>query len=95
MAVAKRYKSLGVSGGREATATFFLLLDLATFFDLFHAGKHDQALDTIDKIQQVPFTLAEIDYRVASFRMLCDEVGFLNSAVQRCYTLLLLFTVVR
>jgi len=74
VAVAKRYKSLGVSGGREATATFFLLLDLATFFDLFHAGKHDQALDTIDKIQLVPFTLAEIDYRVASFRMLCDEV---------------------
>jgi len=74
VAVAKRYKCLGVSGGRDATATFFLLLDLATFFDLYHAGKAEEALDTLTKIKLVPLSGQEVDYLVAGFRLICDEI---------------------
>ena len=45
-----RYRSLGHSASQESSASFFLLLDLMTFFDLFHAKKFDDAIETIDKI---------------------------------------------
>lgn len=45
-----RYRSLGHSASPESSASFFLLLDLMTFFDLFHAKKFDDAIETIDKI---------------------------------------------
>ncbi len=55
----------GVNGGRDATATLFLLLDLATFFDLFHGGKLDEALDTLTKIKIIPLNQQDVDYLVA------------------------------
>ena len=54
-----------MSGGRDATATLFLLLDLATFFDLFHGGKLDEALDTLEKIKIIPLAQQDVDYLVA------------------------------
>ena len=63
-----------MSGGRYATATFFLLLDLATFFDLYHAGKAEEAIDTLSKIKLVPLSGQEVDYLVVGFRLLCDEI---------------------
>jgi hypothetical protein len=47
------------------TATMFLLLDLATFFDLFHGGKLDDALETLEKIKIIPLTQQDVDYLVA------------------------------
>jgi len=74
VSIARRYKSLGVSGGRDATATLFLLLDLATFFDLYHAGRTNEALDTIDKVKVVPLKQSDIDYQVSGFKLLDDSI---------------------
>jgi len=38
-----RYRSLGVEGSRTAMSTFYLQLDLMTFFDLYHSGSHERA----------------------------------------------------
>ena len=40
---------------------FFLVLDLATFFDLYHEGKAEEALDTLTKIRFVPLFKEEVD----------------------------------
>lgn len=48
--IAKRYRSLGSSASRESTSSFYLLLDLMTFFDFYHAKKLEDALCTILKI---------------------------------------------
>ena len=42
---------MGVSGGKDSTSTLFLLLDLATFFDLYHAGRSTEALDTLERVK--------------------------------------------
>lgn len=49
--VARRYRALGHDAPREDTAAFYLMLDLMTFFDLYHANKLDEALDTVEKIK--------------------------------------------
>lgn len=72
--IAKRYRANGHSAGSENTSAFFLLLDLMTFFDLFHAKKYDEALDIVTKIKIVPLSQGEIDLMVSNFRMLTDEV---------------------
>eukprot|EP00088_Acartia_fossae_P030106 TRINITY_DN31070_c0_g1_i1.p1 TRINITY_DN31070_c0_g1~~TRINITY_DN31070_c0_g1_i1.p1 ORF type:complete len:556 (-),score=108.67 TRINITY_DN31070_c0_g1_i1:128-1717(-) len=72
--IARRYRNLGVSGGQEASATLFLMLDLATFFDFYHEAQHALALDTIDKIKLIPLRQADVDHRVSGFRVLEDGV---------------------
>ena len=52
----------------------FLLLDLATFFDLFHGGKLKEALDTLTKLKLVPMSGNEVDQRVSAFRLLGEDV---------------------
>ena len=54
-----------MSGGRDAAATLFLLLDLATLFDLYHGGKLEEALDTLEKIKIIPLAQQDVDYLVA------------------------------
>jgi len=71
--IARRYRAQGVVGG-DTTATLFLLLDLATFFDQYHAGKLSESLDTLSKLKLVPFTGNEVDLRVSAFRILGEEV---------------------
>jgi len=74
VAIAKRYREQGLVEGRDTAATLFLLLDLATFFDLFHAGKIAESLDTMARLKLLPITQQEIDLRVSGFRVLGDEV---------------------
>jgi len=47
-----RYRAQGHEGNRANTSTFFLLLDLLTFFDYYHVGNMDEAL-TVSVIQNV------------------------------------------
>jgi hypothetical protein len=81
----------GVNGGRDATATLFLLLDLATFFDLFHGGKHDEALDTLGKIKIIPLNQQDVDYLVAGilreFASSTSSIGrpMLCKKIPRCF----------
>lgn len=74
VSIAKRYKTEGHTASQDTTSTFFLLLDIMTFFDLFHVKKYDEAIDIITKIKIVPFSQSEIDLMVSTFRLLTDEV---------------------
>lgn len=40
-----RYRTQGVAGEKSVDSTFYLLLDLMTFFDEYHVGHIDQAYD--------------------------------------------------
>ena len=40
-----RYRTLGHTASQSRISTFYLLLDLMQFFDLYHAGQLDTALD--------------------------------------------------
>ena len=40
---------------------FFLVLDLATLFDLYHQGNAEEALDTLTEIRFVPLFTDEVD----------------------------------
>ena len=40
-----RYKTQNISADKKKTQTLFLLMDLMQFFDLYHEGKLDIALD--------------------------------------------------
>ena len=68
-----RYRGQGKAAG-DTAATLFLLLDLATFFDLFHGGKLKEALDTLTKLKLVPLSSGEVDQRVSAFRLLGEDV---------------------
>ncbi|XP_023321821.1 nuclear pore complex protein Nup93 [Eurytemora carolleeae] len=72
--IARRYKNMGVSGGKDSTLTLFLLLDLATFFDLYHAGRSTEALDTLERVKVVPLNQSDVDYLVSGFKLLDDSV---------------------
>jgi len=74
VAIAKRYREQGLVESRDSAATLFLLLDLATFFDLYHANKIQECLDTMARLKLLPSTQQEIDLRVSSFRVLGDEI---------------------
>lgn len=73
--IAKRYRNLGHGASAETTATFYLLLDLMTFFDLYHGQKFDEALDTLQKIgvsdgsivKTILFHLSYLFYRWSHF----------------------------
>ena len=43
--VAERYKGCGHSAPQPVAHTFFLLLDIMTFFDHYHSRRPDQALE--------------------------------------------------
>lgn len=55
-------------------ATFYLLLDLLTFFSYYQKQAFNDALDTIEKLKIVPFKNAEIDLKVAEFSQLPEEI---------------------
>lgn len=41
----RRYRSQGIAADKTVDSTFYLLLDLMTFFDEYHAGHVDKAYD--------------------------------------------------
>lgn len=43
--VPSRYRSQGIAAEKSVDSTFYLLLDLMTFFDEYHAGHVDRAYD--------------------------------------------------
>ncbi len=64
----------GHTASRESTSSLFLLLDLMTFFDRYHAKKFDDAVDVVQRIRLVPLAQSEVDPLVSNFRVLQDEV---------------------
>ncbi|XP_033102112.1 nuclear pore complex protein Nup93-like [Anneissia japonica] len=74
ISIAKRYTKQCLSGTRGTTDTFYLLLDLFTFFDIYYAKDIDRALDTIEKLKLVALTPESVDDRVAGFKQYKDEI---------------------
>lgn len=72
--LAQRYRTLGHSASQSRISTFFLLLDLMQFFDLYHAGQQDTALDVMHKLRLVPLGSEAVEERVAAFRQYNDEI---------------------
>ncbi|GFR90684.1 nuclear pore complex protein Nup93 [Elysia marginata] len=71
--MAVRYNKVGHEATQITTKTFYLLLDLITFFDLCHSGSMT-ALQVMEDIKLLPFTPAEVDLRINSFKNYSDEV---------------------
>ncbi|XP_060644058.1 nuclear pore complex protein Nup93 isoform X2 [Anolis sagrei] len=72
--IAERYKAQGISTTKPVNSTFFLLLDLITFFDEYHAGHIDKAFGIIERLKLVPLSQEYVEERVAAFRNFSDEI---------------------
>uniref|UniRef100_A0A8C3NTU9 Nuclear pore complex protein Nup93 n=1 Tax=Cyanoderma ruficeps TaxID=181631 RepID=A0A8C3NTU9_9PASS len=72
--IAERYKAQGITAKKSIDSTFYLLLDLITFFDEYHAGHVDRAFDIIERLKLVPLSQDCVKERVAAFRNFSDEI---------------------
>jgi nuclear pore complex protein Nup93 len=75
LSLAERYhKSPPNFVQKSAASTFFILVDLMTFFDEYHAGRHDNALLIIERMKIIPLYKEEIEPAVANFHLYSDEI---------------------
>uniref|UniRef100_A0A3Q2XXL7 Nuclear pore complex protein Nup93 n=1 Tax=Hippocampus comes TaxID=109280 RepID=A0A3Q2XXL7_HIPCM len=74
VAIAERYRSQGIAGDKFVDSTFYLLLDLMTFFDEYHAGHVDRAYNVMERLKLLPLSQDSVEERVAAFRNFSDEV---------------------
>ncbi|XP_032816727.1 nuclear pore complex protein Nup93 isoform X2 [Petromyzon marinus] len=74
LGIAERYRTLHISTDKRIGATFYLLLDLMTFFEEYHAGQVDRAMNVMERLKLVPLDPDSIDERQAAFRNFSDEV---------------------
>lgn len=75
LSVAERYRSSGEGdGNRASTSSFYLILDLITFFDLYHSGNTEEALEIIRQLQLLPLTSEAVEHKVKTFRNYTDEI---------------------
>uniref|UniRef100_A0A3Q2P717 Nuclear pore complex protein Nup93 n=1 Tax=Fundulus heteroclitus TaxID=8078 RepID=A0A3Q2P717_FUNHE len=74
VAIAERYRSQGTAAEKSVNSTFYLLLDLMTFFDEYHAGHLDRAYDVMERLKLLPLSQDAVEERVAAFRNFSDEV---------------------
>jgi len=72
-AIAMRFKTHGHSASPNSAATLFLLLDLATFFSLYHGEKFADSLEVLKKLRIVALTREEVELRVASVSTLGSD----------------------
>ncbi|XP_078214361.1 nuclear pore complex protein Nup93 isoform X4 [Callithrix jacchus] len=73
LSIAERYRAQGISANKFVDSTFYLLLDLITFFDEYHSGHIDRAFDIIERLKLVPLNQESVEERVAAFRNFSDE----------------------
>lgn len=72
--IAERYKARGHNGSRLRSSTFYLLIDLMFFFDLYNQKQHDGALDVMQKIKLIPLLMEEVEQKINSFKQYSDEI---------------------
>uniref|UniRef100_T1ISV4 Uncharacterized protein n=1 Tax=Strigamia maritima TaxID=126957 RepID=T1ISV4_STRMM len=72
--IAVRYRSSELSASKDAAGTFYLLLDLITFFNQYHAQKYQDAIDIMQRLRIIPFRQEEVEDRVNMFRLYAEEV---------------------
>lgn len=71
---ANRYCEPQVDLPREIAGTFYLLLDLTTFFDYYHSNQYNEALDTIHKLKILPQSQAEAEAKSREFNRYPEEI---------------------
>ncbi|XP_041455618.1 nuclear pore complex protein Nup93-like [Lytechinus variegatus] len=74
LSIAERYQSKGLTGSPANTKSFYLLLDLMTFFDAYHNRDLDRALSTIRQLQIIALSPESVDDRVHGFKQYTDEI---------------------
>ncbi|KAG9509062.1 Nuclear pore complex protein Nup93, partial [Fragariocoptes setiger] len=67
MKIADRYCEPNINAPRDTAGTFYLLLDLMTFFNYYHNGQDNEALDTIQKLNLLPFITGEVELKAREF----------------------------
>lgn len=76
--IAVRYKvetnMSSIAIPKSVITTFYLLTDLMTFFDLFHAENWDMSYETINKLGLLPVTSSNVDSKVRDFIAYNEEV---------------------
>ncbi|XP_054164411.1 nuclear pore complex protein Nup93-like [Oppia nitens] len=72
--LAERYCSKENNASPEVAQTFYLLIDLMTFFDYYHNQQYNDALDTIIKLKILPFESSDIEMKVNQFSRYSEEV---------------------
>lgn len=72
--IANRYCEPEVNAPREIAGTFYLLLDLMTFFNYYHSNQYNEALDTIQKLKLLPFTQSEVEVKSREFNKYPEEI---------------------
>ncbi|XP_071479796.1 nuclear pore complex protein Nup93-like [Diadema antillarum] len=74
VSIAERYQAQGLIGSPANTKSFYLLLDLMTFFDHYHNRDLDRALATIRQLQLIALSPDSVDDRVNGFKQYTDEI---------------------
>ncbi|KAI5098151.1 nuclear pore complex protein Nup93 isoform X1 [Silurus meridionalis] len=92
LGIAERYRTNGTAGEKSVDSTFYLLLDLMTFFDEYHAGHIDRSYDVIERLKLVPLSQDQVEERVAAFRNFSDEARLHNLSEVLLATMNILFT---
>ncbi|XP_060553313.1 nuclear pore complex protein Nup93-like [Ruditapes philippinarum] len=75
LGIAERYRNSMVADSLKAnTSSFYLILDLITFFDLYNEGQMEEALEIIRQLQLLPLTTEAVEHKVNTFRNYSEEV---------------------
>lgn len=75
-AVALRFKTHGHNTLPHNAATLHLLLDLSTFFDLYHKEKYTDALEVLKRLHIIALRTDEVETRVNGVSAYCSEVRY-------------------
>lgn len=75
LAISQRYAGTEQHCDAQTLSTFTMLRDLVVFFDRYHAGEHQAALQQLAPLQLVPLRLADMEQCVHTFRRLGGEVS--------------------
>lgn len=65
--IANKYCEPNIDLPRDTAGTFYLLLDLMTFFNYYRTNLYSEALDTIYKLKLLPATQKEVDVKSSQF----------------------------
>lgn len=72
--LAQRYRNLSVELASDLQSTFYVLLDLLTFFDQYHLGRYDAALDVINELHILPTKPDAVQEKIRLFDSYAEEV---------------------
>jgi len=72
--LAEKLCNEGNTAEKETIGVFYLLLDLMTFFDYYHSKLYNDALDTIVRLNILPFRNVDIKLKINQFAQLSEEI---------------------